>query len=109
QIKSLVAKAKELGMQAIALTDIGNMYGVFKFVREAANHEIKPIVGCEFYIAEERHKLKFTKDNPDKRYNQVLLAKNKNGYKNLTKLSSLGFIEGLYGIYPRIDKALIQE
>ncbi|HEX5170348.1 MAG TPA: DNA polymerase III subunit alpha, partial [Cyclobacteriaceae bacterium] len=68
----------------------------------------KPIVGCEFYVAEERLKLKFTKDNPDKRFNQVLLARNKNGYANLTKLCSLGFIEGLYGIYPRIDKALIQ-
>src|SRR5690606_6237679 len=82
-------------------------YGAFKFVREATNHDIKAIVGCEFYIAEERTKLKFTKDNPDKRYNQVLIAKNKNGYTHLAKLSSLGFTEGLYGIYPRIDKALV--
>jgi DNA polymerase-3 subunit alpha len=107
-IKRMVAKAKEMNMAAIALTDLGNMYGAFKFVREANNHGIKPIVGCEFYIAEERLKLKFTKDNPDKRFNQVLLAKNKNGYTNLTKLCSLGFIEGLYGIYPRIDKQLIE-
>lgn len=106
-IKSLVAKAKALNMPAIALTDLGNMYGAFKFVREALNHEIKPIVGCEFFIAEERKKLKFTKDNPDKRYHQVLIAKNKNGYHNLAKLSSYGFIEGLYGIYPRIDKDLV--
>ena len=72
------------------------------------NHEIKPIVGCELYVAEDRLKQKFTKDNPDKRYHQVLLAKNKNGYHNLAKLSSAGFIEGLYGIYPRVDKALIK-
>ena len=108
-IKAMVGKAKLLGMPAIALTDLGNMYGAFKFVREALNHEIKPIVGCEFYIADDRKKLKFTKDNPDRRFTQVLLARNKNGYYNLAKLSSYGFTEGLYGIYPRIDKALVEE
>jgi DNA polymerase III subunit alpha len=108
-IKSMVEKAKSLNMPAVAITDLGNMYGAFKFVREAINHELKPIVGCEFFIAEERKKLKFTKDNPDKRYHQVLIAKNKNGYHNLAKLSSYGFIEGLYGIYPRIDKDLVVE
>jgi DNA polymerase-3 subunit alpha len=109
EIKGLVSKAKALGMPAVTITDLGNMYGAFKFVREALNHDIKPIVGCEFYIAEERKKLKFTKDNPDKRFTQVLLAKNKNGYHNLAKLSSYGFTEGLYGIHPRIDKALVEE
>ncbi|HEU5146863.1 MAG TPA: DNA polymerase III subunit alpha [Chryseosolibacter sp.] len=108
-VKNMVNKAKSLGMPAVALTDLGNMYGAFKFVKEANNQGIKAIVGCEFYLADERTKLKFTKDNPDKRYNQVLLAKNKNGYHNLAKLSSLGFTEGLYGIYPRIDKALVVE
>jgi DNA polymerase-3 subunit alpha len=108
-IKSMVSKAKAHGMPAIALTDVGNMYGAFKFVREAVNHELKAIVGCEFFVAEERLKLKFTKDNPDKRFSQVLLAKNKNGYHNLAKLSSIAFTEGLYGIYPRIDKQLIQQ
>lgn len=108
-VKAMVSKAKELGMQAIAITDLGNMYGAFKFVREALNHEIKPIVGCEFFLADERLKLKFTKDNPDKRYQQVLLAKNKNGYHNLAKLSSFGFTEGLYGIHPRIDKELVRQ
>ena len=53
------------------------MYGAFKFVTEALKNDIKPIVGCELFIAEERLKLKFTKDNPDKRFNQVLFAKNK--------------------------------
>ena len=108
-VKTMVMKAKAHGMSAVAITDLGNMYGAFKFVREAANQEIKAIVGCEFYLAEERKKLKFTKDNPDKRFHQVLLARNKNGYQNLARLSSLGFTEGLYGIYPRIDKALVME
>lgn len=106
-VKNMVEKAKSLGMPAVAITDLGNMYGAFKFVKEANVQQIKAIVGCEFYLADDRKKLKFTKDNPDKRYNQVLIAKNKNGYHNLAKLSSLGFTEGLYGIYPRIDKALV--
>lgn len=108
QIKALISKAKASNMPAVALTDLGNVFGAFKFVQEASAHDIKPIVGCEFYLSEERKKTKFTKDNPDKRYNQVLLAKNKEGYLNLIKLSSLGFTEGLYGIHPRIDKELVQ-
>lgn len=106
-VKAIVAKAKEDKLSAVALTDLGNMYGAFKFVTEALKNNIKPIVGCEFFLADERLKLKFTKDNPDKRYHQVLLARNKEGYLNLAKLSSLGFTEGLYGIYPRIDKELV--
>lgn len=108
-VQSIVAKAKSYGMSAVALTDLGNLFGAFKFVSEALKHEMKPIVGCEFFVADERKKTKFTKDNPDRRFNQVLIAKNKDGYHNLAKLSSLGFIEGLYGIYPRIDKVLIEE
>ncbi|MGK7392067.1 MAG: DNA polymerase III subunit alpha [Candidatus Cyclobacteriaceae bacterium M2_1C_046] len=108
-VKKLVAKAKADNMPALGLTDLGNMFGAFKFVKEALANNIKPIVGCEFFVAEERKKLKFTKDNPDKRFNQVLIAKNKEGYHNLAKLSSLAYIEGLYGIYPRIDKELIRE
>jgi DNA polymerase-3 subunit alpha len=108
-VKEIVQKAKDCGMSAVAMTDFGNMYGAFKFVTEALKQQVKPIVGCEFYISETRKTLKFTKDNPDKRYTQVLLAKNKVGYHNLAKLSSLGFIEGLYGIYPRIDKQLVEQ
>jgi DNA polymerase III subunit alpha len=106
-IKRLIKKAKDANMPAVALTDLGNMYGAFKFVREALDNQVKPIGGCEFFVSEMRRTVKFTNDNPDKRYNQLLLAKNKNGYHNLAKLSSLGFIEGLYEIYPRIDKTLI--
>ncbi len=108
-IKSIIQKAKEYNMPAVALTDLGNMYGAFKFVREALANDIKPILGCEYFVSEDRLKLKFTKDNPDKRFNQVLLAKNKDGYLNLAKLSSFGYTEGLYGLYPRIDKQLIEQ
>ncbi|MDB5271898.1 MAG: dnaE [Chitinophagaceae bacterium] len=106
-IEGLVAKAKEDNMKAIALTDHGNMFGAFKFVAEAAAKGVKPIVGCEFYMVEDRHKKSFTKENKDVRAHQLLLAKNPEGYKNLVKLCSLGYMEGLYGKYPRIDKELL--
>ncbi|MFM8349315.1 MAG: PHP domain-containing protein, partial [Bacteroidota bacterium] len=106
-VADIVAHAKSCGMEAVALTDLGNLYGAFAFVAEASKAKIKPIVGCEFFLSEERKKNKFTKDSPDRRYNQVLIAKDEAGYRNLSKLSSLGFIEGLYGIHPRIDKELV--
>ncbi len=113
-ISSMYKKAVNDNMRAIAITDHGNMFGVFKFVAEAGKHntpenpnKIKPIVGCEFYVVENRHKRAFTKNDKDVRYHQLLLAKNAEGYKNLVKLCSLGYMEGLYGKYPRIDKELI--
>ncbi|MES2139458.1 MAG: DNA polymerase III subunit alpha [Bacteroidota bacterium] len=113
-ISSLYKKAVNDNMRALAITDHGNMFGVFKFVAEAAKHntpdnpnKIKPIVGCEFYVVDNRHKRQFTKDDKDKRYHQLLLAKDAEGYKNLVKLCSLGYMEGLYGKYPRIDKELV--
>lgn len=107
-IPGLFKKAKEDGMKALAITDHGNMFGVFQFVAEAAKHEgVKPIVGCEFYVVTDRHRRSFTKEDKDKRYHQLFLAKNAEGYKNLVKLCSLGYIQGLYGKYPRIDKELI--
>lgn len=107
-IPALYKKAADDGMKALAITDHGNMFGVFQFVAEASRHEgVKPIVGCEFYVVEDRHRRTFTKEDRDKRYHQLFLAKNAEGYKNLVKLCSLGYIEGLYGKYPRIDKELI--
>src|SRR6202012_1700273 len=106
-ISKLYKKAASDGMKALAITDHGNMFGVFKFVAEAGKHNIKPIVGCEFYVVEDRHKKQFTKENKDVRCHQLLLAKNPEGYKNLVKLCSLGYIEGLYSKWPRIDKELI--
>lgn len=108
-VGAIIAKAKQYEMPAVAMTDLGNMFGAFKFVKAAKGAGIKPILGCEFFVAEERLKLQFTKDNPDKRFNQVLLAKTKKGYENLIKLSSLAYKEGNYGLYPRIDKALIEQ
>lgn len=106
-ISKLYKKAAADGMKALAITDHGNMFGVFKFVAEAGKHNVKPIVGCEFYVVEDRHKKQFTKENKDVRCHQLLLAKNAEGYKNLVKLCSLGYMEGLYSKWPRIDKELI--
>jgi DNA polymerase III subunit alpha len=106
-ISKLYKKAAADGMKALAITDHGNMFGVFKFVAEAAKHNIKPIVGCEFYVVEDRHKKQFTKEKKDIRYHQLLLAKNAEGYRNLVKLCSLGYIEGMYSKWPRIDKELV--
>jgi DNA polymerase III subunit alpha len=113
-IQNLYKKAIADGMPALAISDHGNMFGVFEFVSEAYKHKhengqlkVKPIVGCEFYVTIDRHQKTFTKDKKDPRYHQILLAKNEQGYRNLIKLTSLGFIEGMYSKYPRIDKELI--
>ena len=124
-ISDLYQKAAEHKMPAVAITDHGNMFGAFEFVSQAwkktkvvgkddfgkdiLEPEVKPIVGCEFYVVKDRHVKSFTKDVKDNRYHQVLLAKNKVGYQNLVKLTSLGYIEGLYSKYPRIDKELIEK
>ena len=115
-IPSLYKKAIEDGMPALAISDHGNMFGAFEFVAQAYKHldehgkpKVKPIVGCEFYVTSDRHRKSFTKDEKDQRFHQILLAKNETGYRNLTKLTSLGYMEGLYGKYPRIDKNLIEQ
>ena len=115
-IKNLYAKAKEDGMPALTISDHGNMFGAFEFVKEAYRHLdengkplIKPIVACEFYITHDRTRKTFSKDEKDPRHHQILLAKNEIGYKNLVKLTSLGYIEGMYSKYPRIDKQLIHK
>ncbi|HHS95770.1 MAG TPA: DNA polymerase III subunit alpha, partial [Phaeodactylibacter sp.] len=110
-IASMMDKALKDGQKGVALTDHGNMFGAFKFVSEANKRGLKPMIGCEFYLVEDRHKKSFSRANNEKdvRYHQLLLAKNKKGYENLTKLCSLGYIEGLYGKYPRIDKELLTQ
>lgn len=109
EIGTMMDKAKADGQTAVALTDHGNMFGAYQFVSEANKRDILPIVGCEFYLVEDRHKRKFEKGKGERdvRYHQLMLAKNTKGYQNLCKLCSLGFIEGQYGKYPRIDKELI--
>lgn len=106
-INDLISKAKEEGMSAVGLADLGNMYGAFSFAAKAHAEDIKPILGCEFYVVEDRLQKKFTRDNRDRRYQIPMFAKNQNGYKNLSKLSSIGFTEGYYYKYPRIDKDVI--
>ena len=113
-IESMYKKAVKDGMPAIALTDHGNMFGAFQFVAQASKYNtkenpnvVKPIVGCEFYLVADRHRKQFTKEERDKRYHQLFLAKNPEGYQNLSKLCSLGYVEGMYGKYPRIDKELV--
>lgn len=108
-ITGMMEKAEKDGMKAVALTDHGNMFGAFKFVAEASKYNLKPIVGCEFYLVNDRLKKQFSKEDKDNRYHQLMLAKNATGYKNLTKLSSLGYMEGLYSKWPRIDKSLIEK
>ena len=113
-IQNLYKKATTDGMPALAISDHGNMFGVFEFVAEAYKNKdengkvkVKPIVGCEFYLTTDRTQKTFTKDQKDPRHHQILLAKNELGYRNLSKLTSAGFIEGMYSKYPRIDKELI--
>ncbi len=115
-IKSLYKKAIADNMPALAITDHGNMFGAFEFVAEAYKHKdengnlkVKPVVGCEFYVVADRTKKIFTKEQKDNRFHQVLLAKDKVGYANLLKLTSLGYQEGMYSKYPRIDKELIEK
>lgn len=103
-ISQLVKKAKDTGMPAIAITDHGNMFGVPSFVNEAKYAGVKPIIGCEFYITP----IHIGDRENRTRYHQVLLAKNLTGYKNLVKLCSIGFVDGLY-YKPRIDKSLLEK
>ncbi len=103
-IPKLVGKAKELGMPAIAMTDHGNLMGAFHFVREALEHDITPIIGCEFNLCPDLE----DKSKQNNGNQTVLLAKNKAGYHNLAKLSSISFTKGFYYV-PRIDKMVLEQ
>ena len=107
RIKDLPVRAKELGMKAIALTDHGVMYGAVDFYKECKKNDIKPIIGCEVYVAPHS---RFDKEaGRDNGYNHlILLAKNKTGYQNLSKLVSLSFVEGFY-YKPRIDLEILEQ
>jgi len=99
EVNGLVNAAKDMGMPAIALTDHGNMMAAFQFVRAALGAGIKPIVGCEFNICNDRNNKKVQ----DNGFQTVILAKNRAGYHNLVKLSSIAYTDGFYYV-PRIDK-----
>lgn len=107
-IKKLISRVKELGMSAVAITDHGNMFGVFDFIKTAKNAGIKPIVGCEMYVAEES---RFEKKGREDRsgYHLILLAKNYEGYKNLSRLCSHAFKKEAFYYTPRIDKELLRK
>jgi len=106
RIKDLIKRTKELGMDSIAITDHGVMYGVIEFYKEAVSNGIKPILGCEVYTAKRtRHDKQGTVDSDPGHL--VLLAKNNHGYKNLMKIVSIGFTEGFY-YRPRIDFEVLE-
>lgn len=107
RIDKLIAKVKELGMTSVAITDHGNMFGVIQFYQQAKKAGIKPIIGCEVYVAPESRLDKTnTHGVSNASHHLVLLAKNEVGYKNLLKLVSAGYLEGFY-YKPRIDHELL--
>ncbi len=107
RIKDLIKRTKELGMDSIAITDHGVMYGVVDFYKEAVNNGIKPIIGCEIYTtAGSRFDKKDGRDSDPG--HMVLLAKNNVGYKNLMKIVSIGFTEGFY-YKPRVDMEVLEK
>ena len=108
KIKELVARVKELGMDSIAITDHGVMYGVIDFYRTAKEQGIKPILGCEIYVAPGS---RFDRENvkgENRYYHMVLLAENDKGYHNLMKIVSRGFTEGYY-YKPRVDFEVLEQ
>lgn len=110
RIDELMAKVKALGMSAVAMTDHGNMFGAIEFYKEAKAQGIKPIIGCEVYVAPgsrfEKKTVERLQDGNN--YHLILLAKNETGYKNLMHLTSLAYIEGFYR-KPRIDYELLAQ
>ncbi len=108
KIKELVSRAKELGMDSMAITDHGAMYGVIDFYRAAKEVGIKPILGCEVYVAPGSRFDKEAGAGEDRYYHLVLLAENQQGYQNLMKVVSKGFVEGFY-YKPRVDYDILRE
>ena len=137
KIGDLISKAVSNRFPAAGLVDLGNLMGAFKFVSEVEKYNktladkqnaaktaeekpegyeellslkpLLPVLGCEFYISDRPEQRQFTKDDPDRRTNMVLLAKNFDGYKNLAKLSSMGFVNGFYFGVPRVSRRMIAE
>ena len=108
KIKEYVARVKELGMNSAAITDHGVMFGVIDFYRAAKAEGIKPILGCEVYVAPGSRFEKEAGTNEDRYYHLVLLAENNQGYANLVKIVSKGFVEGYY-YKPRVDLELLEQ
>jgi len=107
RVKKMVEKASSQGMPAVAITDHGVMYGAVEFYKAARNAGIKPIIGCEVYVAP---RTRFDREHgkDDSQYHLVLLARNREGYRNLMKLVTAGYMEGFY-YKPRVDRQLLAE
>ncbi|SFK87563.1 DNA polymerase III catalytic subunit, DnaE type [Lachnospiraceae bacterium KH1T2] len=108
KIKEYVSRVKELGMNSAAITDHGVMYGVIDFYKECNASGIKPILGCEVYVAPGSRHEKSGSGDDDRYYHLVLLAENNQGYENLMKIVSIGFTEGYY-YKPRVDKEVLRQ
>ena len=108
KIGELAARAKELGMDSMAITDHGVMYGVIDFYRAARAAGVKPIIGCEVYVSPGSRFDRETVHGEDRYYHLVLLAENNTGYQNLMKIVSKGFVDGFY-YKPRIDEEVMRE
>ncbi|MGB2770260.1 MAG: PHP domain-containing protein, partial [Candidatus Zixiibacteriota bacterium] len=109
KLDDLIGQAKKFKMPALAITDHGNMFGTVEFYRKCMAAGIKPIIGCEVYVApQNRRKKEPIRGFPDAGYHLILLVKNHTGYKNLMKLSSIGYLEGFYH-KPRIDKEVLRQ
>ena len=108
KIKDLVSRVKELGMDSCAITDHGVMYGCIDFYKECMNQGIKPVLGCEVYVANGSRFDKDASKNSQKYYHLILLAENNKGYENLMKIVSIGFTEGFY-YKPRVDYEVLEK
>jgi len=108
KIPELVARAKELGQDALAITDHGVMYGVIEFYQNAIEQGIKPILGCEVYVAPGSRLDREQGANDERYYHLVLLAENNEGYQNLVKIVSMGFVDGYY-YKPRVDYEILRK
>ncbi len=108
KIKECISRVKELGMDSVAITDHGVMYGVIDFYRAALDAGIRPILGCEVYVAPGSRFDREIGNSDDRYYHLVLLAENQTGYENLTKIVSKGFVEGYY-YKPRVDMEVLRE
>lgn len=105
RINLLPKRVKELGMDAVALTDHGNMYGAIAFYKACKDQGVKPILGCEVYVSEKDMTIK---DKTNKRFHLILLAENNQGFKNIMKIVSLAFVDGYY-YKPRVDKEVLKK
>ncbi len=109
RISALVKKAKEFGLPALAITDHGNLFGAIEFYKNCLKEGIRPIIGCEVYCAPtSRREKKISSEIPESNFHLTLLSQDLEGYKNLVRLVSLGYLEGFY-YHPRVDKELLNE